>query len=115
MEYGEALKLFCKFIKKNGLVTKYGSITNIENLGQQSGQQSGQQTTIENYKQKLLEYCIQAKTAKEIKEYLNIRSRQYISTYLIKPLIKEGKLDYTNKNSINARNQKYISLDISKK
>ncbi len=37
MEYGEALKLFCKFIKKNGLVTKYGSITNSENLGQEGG------------------------------------------------------------------------------
>ena len=76
----------------------------------QSGQQSGQQTTIESYKQKLLDYCKEAKTAKEIKEYLDIKSRQYVSTHLIKPLIDEGKLDYTNKNSVNARNQKYITV-----
>lgn len=41
---------------------------------------------------------------------LKIKSRQYISTYILKPLIKAGKLEYTNKNSVNARNQKYKSL-----
>ena len=75
-----------------------------------SGQQSGQQTTIENNKIKILAYCKEAKTAREIREYLNIKSRQYVSTYLINPLISEGKLDYTNKKSINAKNQKYVSL-----
>ena len=75
-----------------------------------SGQQSGQQTTIEDNKLKILEYCIEAKTAKEIKEYLNIKSRQYVSTYLINPLINDGKLDHTNKKSVNAKNQKYITL-----
>ena len=78
--------------------------------GQQTGQQSRQQTTIEDNKLKILEYCEEAKTSKQIKEYLNIKSRQYISTYLINPLIKEGKLNYTNKNSINAKNQKYITV-----
>ena len=75
-----------------------------------SGQQSGQQTTIEDNKLKILEYCIEAKTAKEIREYLNIKSRQYVSTSLINPLINDGKLDYTNKRSVNAKNQKYITL-----
>lgn len=37
MEYNEAIKIFCKFIKKNGLVTKYGKITNIINPGQEGG------------------------------------------------------------------------------
>lgn len=87
---------------------------NVVHGGQQnisiSGQQNGQQTTIGYYKNKVLEYCKEAKTAKEIKEYLNINSRQYISTNIIKPLINEGKLDYTNKNSINAKNQKYITI-----
>ena len=76
----------------------------------ESGQQSGQQTSIEDNKLKILKYCVEAKSAKEIREYLKIKSRQYISTYLIKPLISEGRLGYTNKNSINARNQKYITL-----
>ena len=69
---------------------------------------SGQQNKIEYNKTKLLEYCKEPKTAKEIRTHLNIKYRQYVSTYLINPLINEGKLEYTNKH-LNARNQKYIS------
>lgn len=77
--------------------------------GQQSGQQSGQQTTILEYKNIVLAYCKSPKTAVEIREKLQIKSRQYVSTNIIKPLINEGKLDYINKNSVNAKNQKYIT------
>lgn len=42
---------------------------------------------------------------------LKIKSRQYVSTNIIKPLIDAGKLDYTNKNSINSKNQKYITIN----
>ena len=80
--------------------------TNVVN----SGQQAGKQTNIEYNKKRDLEFCNEPKTAKEIKEYLKINSRQYISTNIIKPLINERKLDYTNKNSINAKNQKYITI-----
>lgn len=58
----------------------------------------------------VLQYCIVPRNAKEISEYLNIKSRQYISTNIIKPLINDGKLEYTNKNSVNARNQKYVTV-----
>lgn len=88
---------------------------NVVHHGQQkslkSGQQSGQQKPLINdYKVMLLKYCVIPRNAKEISEYLNIKSRQYISTNIIKPLINEGKLEYTNKNSVNARNQKYVSV-----
>ncbi len=84
--------------------------------GQQSGSQSGQQKfQINDYKTMVLQYCTIPRNAKEISEYLNIKSRQYISTNIIKPLIDEGKLEYTNKNSINAKNQKYISVKEVKK
>ena len=77
---------------------------------QQNGQQSGQQnTSLENYKNIVLEFCLEPKTAKEIKDLLKIKSRQYVSSNIIKPLISEGKLEYTNKNSITARNQKYVA------
>jgi hypothetical protein len=56
-----------------------------------------------------LEFCKLPKTAKEIRDYLNIKSRNYISTNIIKPLINEATLEYTNKNHINASNQKYIT------
>ncbi len=76
-------------------------------INEQSRQQK---RSIEEYQDMILDYCKEAKTAKEIREYLNIRSRQYISTNIIKPLIRSGKLDYTNKNSIKARNQKYVTI-----
>lgn len=76
-----------------------------------SGQQSGQQkTSLEEYKNIVVDFCQVGKSAKEISELLKIKSRQYISTNIIKPLINEGRLDYTNKKSINAKNQKYIAL-----
>ena len=54
-----------------------------------------------------LAYCIEAKSAKEIREHLKLTSKRYVAYNIIKPLISEGKLEYTNKNSVNARNQKY--------
>ncbi len=83
---------------------------NMKNSGQQI-EPSGQQIdTRNNYKNILLNFCTEPRSAKEISEHLNIKSRQYISTNIIKPLIKEGKLEYTNKKSINAKNQKYITV-----
>lgn len=72
--------------------------------------QSGQQTTsLDDYKKITLDYCVKARTSKEIKDILKIKSRQYVSSKIIKPLIYKGLLEYTNKNSVNARNQKYIT------
>lgn len=59
--------------------------------------------------EKVLKYCEQAKTAKEIREYLGISSKRYVAYEIIKPLVRNGKLDFTNKNNVNARNQKYIT------
>lgn len=58
----------------------------------------------------ILEFCKEPKTAIEIKKYLKIKSRQYVSAKIIKPLINAGSLEYTNKLNINARNQKYLSI-----
>ena len=77
-----------------------------------SGQQSDNKIlnlTTNDYQNMILEFCKEPKTAIEIKKYLKIKSRQYVSTKIIKPLIDTGSLEYTNKNNINARNQKYIS------
>lgn len=70
-----------------------------------SGQQSGQQSDVlEKYKNDVLVFCSNPRTSKEIREYLNISSRQYVSTNIITPLIKDKKLEYLNKKSINAKN-----------
>lgn len=73
-----------------------------------SGQQNKKHIVLSD---KILEFCKTPKTAKEIKDYLNLKSRQYISSNLIKPLINQGKLEYTNKKIINARNQKYVTVN----
>ena len=78
------------------------------NIVVQKGQQSDTQFTIvTDITYKVLKYCEEPRTAKEIREYLNISSKRYVAYNIIKPLINMGKLEYTNKNSINARNQKY--------
>lgn len=78
----------------------------------QSDTQSDTQFTIAtNITEKVLEYCKEPKTAKEIRDYLNISSKRYVAYNIIKPLIDMRKLEYTNKKSINARNQKYKTVD----
>ena len=78
--------------------------------GAQSGAQSGQQILLSGTQIKVLEYCNEAKSAKEIKEYLDIASKRYVGEKVLKPLIDLGMLEYTNKNNYKARNQKYITV-----
>ena len=80
--------------------------------GQQKGSSTGQQNErnnlkLEQMKRAVLTCCVEPKTIKELQTLLKIKSRQYFSTNIIKALIDEGKLEYTNQNSIHARNQKY--------
>ncbi len=81
--------------------------------GHQSGQQNNNKNlnlTTNDYQNMILAFCKEPKTAVEIKKYLKIKSRQYVSSKIIKPLINAGSLKYTNKLNINARNQKYLSI-----
>ena len=85
--------------------------------GQQKGSSAGQQNErynlkLEQMKGAVLTYCTEPKTIKELQTLLKIKSRQYFSTNIIKALIDEGKLEYTNKNSVHARNQKYKTKNI---
>ena len=85
--------------------------------GQQKGSSAGQQNErnnlkLEQMKRAVLTCCVEPKTIKELQTLLKIKSRQYFSTNIIKALIDEGKLEYTNQNSIHARNQKYKTKNI---
>ena len=85
--------------------------------GQQKGSGGGQQNErynlkLEQMKRAVLTCCTEPKTIKELQTLLKIKSRQYFSTNIIKALIDEGKLEYTNKNSVHARNQKYKTKNI---
>jgi len=61
------------------------------------------------YRKQVVKYCITPKTAKQIREHLNIKSRNYVNDNIIKHLINEEILEYTNKKHLNASNQKYIT------
>ena len=78
--------------------------------GAQRATQSVINIEIDEIKQKVLNYCQIAKSSKEIKEYIGFSSKTYVAENIIKPLIKLGMLKYTNNKSINARNQKYITV-----
>ncbi len=87
--------------------------------GAQSTSKGGAQSTSQGGAQninkkiiliKILEFCKEPKTAVEIRSYLGIKSKRYVSEELIRPLIKGKLLGHTNKKSINARNQKYITI-----
>ena len=62
------------------------------------------------YEDQILDFCINSKNIHEICEYLHITSKTYVREKILKPLINKGKLEYTNKNSINAKNQRYIKV-----
>lgn len=65
---------------------------------------------LDKYRKEVLEYCKEPKTLKEIREYLNLKSRNYVNDNIIKPLLDSGNLDYTNKENLRASNQKYVTL-----
>ncbi len=75
----------------------------------QVDKKSGKVRKESKYSEKVLEFCLEAKNKKEIMEYLGINSQSYMSEKILKPLIENGKLKYTNSNK-NAKNQKYITI-----
>ena len=90
-----------KVIFRNSVANKQQSDTQTKQVSEQVSEQ------VLQYRKQIVEYCITPKSAKQIREYLNIKSRNYVSDNIIKPLINEGILDYTNKKHLNASNQKY--------
>ena len=82
----------------------------IDQVSDQVGDQVGDQVL--KYQQIVLEFCKTPKSTSEIMIQLGLKSRRYVREKIIKPLIEKNLLEYTNKNHINASNQKYI---ISKK
>ena len=65
---------------------------------------------INDINSKILLYCNEPRSAQEIREYIGIKSKRYVAINYIKPLIEKGLLEYTNKNNINVRNQKYVTV-----
>ena len=102
-------------VQKGGAqIQKSGAQIQIGGAQMQIGGAQIQESGAQNYKldiilNNVLSYCVVAKSAEEIRVYLNINSKRYVAEKIIQPLINNGKLDYTNKNVRNAKNQKYIT------
>lgn len=56
-----------------------------------------------------MKFCIVPKSISEICNMLNLNSKSYVREKVLRPLIEKGYIDITNKNSRNAKNQKYIT------
>lgn len=69
-----------------------------------------QNNNYEEIRNKVVEFCKEPKTSDKIRKYIGIETKSFLSRNIMKPLIASKKLDYTNKKSVNAKNQKYISL-----
>lgn len=102
-EFYEERDSFKVIFRNKNVVTNEQSDT-------QSDTQGDTQKSQLDIEKKVLDFCIEPKSAQEIRTYLNISSKRYVAYEIIRPLINSGKLDYTNKNSINARNQKYLTI-----
>ena len=99
-----------EFIEERGSFKVIFRNTNIVVTGDtQSDTQSDTQNKSDEINNLILDFCTEPKTANEIREHIGISSKRYVNYNVIKPLIEKGLLDYTNKNSINARNQKYVT------
>ena len=109
-KYGLPEPEFCEERDSFKVIFRNSSVASGAQTGAQTGAQSVINIEIDEIKQKVLNYCQIAKSSKEIKEYIGFSSKTYVAENIIKPLIKVGMLKYTNNKSINARNQKYITV-----
>jgi len=77
--------------------------------GQVTGQATAQATA--QVEEKVLEFCINARSRDEIQKYLGLKHREYFRKEILNPLIKAGKLKLTLPDKPNSPNQQYITVD----
>lgn len=76
-----------------------------EQDGEQDSEQDGEQdATVE----KLLDFCSKPRSRQEIANFLQIKSRPYLSRVYLVPLLEAGKIHMTLPEKPSSKNQKYI-------
>ena len=63
----------------------------------------------DTHQDKILEFCKEARTTKEIMAYLGLKDRRNFYLKYMRPLLDNGKLQMTIPDKPNTRNQKYIA------
>ena len=91
-----------KVIFRNSIVVNDGQVS--EQVSKQVSEQ------VLKYRKLTLKYCLMAKSAKEIRDYLNLKSRNYVSDNIIKPLLKEKLLEYTNKEEVKKISRQFMNF-----
>lgn len=67
------------------------------------------QVTPQDIEHRILEFCIEPKSKKELCEYLGYKDRNHFTERYLKPLIESGLLHMTIPDKPNSKNQKYYS------
>ena len=92
-------------INLNNLESDQDTDQDTEQDTEQDIEQDTEQVTMHN---KIVEYCSNPKTLKEIMEYFNYKHRpSFIKKYL-RPLLEEEKIRLTIPDKPNSKNQKYV-------
>ena len=60
--------------------------------------------------ERILAFCIEARSKKELCEHFGFSDLSYFARTHLKPLIKNGKLNYTMPDKPSSKNQKYITI-----
>lgn len=61
------------------------------------------------YENIILNFCVTAKSGKEIQEYIGIKDREYFRKKILKPLLERRLVLLTIPDKPNSKNQKYIT------
>ena len=68
-----------------------------------------QDTHQDTHQDKILEFCKEPRTTKEIMAYLGLKDRRNFYLKYMRPLLDSGKLQMTIPDKPNTKNQKYIT------
>ena len=74
-------------------------------------QEKTYEKTYENVEEKIIKFCIEAKSAKEIAEYCGFKSVDRFKRNYIKLLLESNKIVMTIPEKPTSKNQKYITVE----
>ena len=103
-------------IKKNGFLVVFYRKTDEElyDLTQNEEKKTYEKTyekTYDKTQEKILQFCTEERTAKEIAEYCGYKSVDRFKRNYLKPLVDSGKIKMTIPDKPKSKNQKYVSID----
>ena len=78
-------------------------------VSDQVGDQVSDQVENENVVERILEFCKEPKTKKEISDHIGYKNLTYMTRTFLKPLLESNKLAYTIPEKPQSRLQKYVT------